>query len=93
MTMTSLSLNVGNFITLKLSPTNYPLWREQALALAESQELLGHLTNEDPAHPNTPYQISIIPQLQKRLHQERQKHTSHGEKPIVFFEVDNWNTL
>lgn len=47
--MTSLSLNVGNFITLKLSPTNYPLWREQALALAESQDLLGHLTNDDPA--------------------------------------------
>ena len=49
--MTSLSFNVGNFITLKLSPTNYPLWREQALALAESQELLGHLTNEDPTPP------------------------------------------
>ncbi|KAJ1428319.1 gag-polypeptide of LTR copia-type [Sesbania bispinosa] len=47
--MTSLSLNVGNFITLKLTPTNYPLWREQALALAESQDLVGHLTNEDPA--------------------------------------------
>lgn len=47
--MTSLSLNVGNFITLKLSPTNYPLWREQALALAESQDLLSHLTNDDPA--------------------------------------------
>jgi hypothetical protein len=47
--MTSLSLNVSNFITLKLSPTNYPLWREQALALAESQDLVGHLTNEDPA--------------------------------------------
>ena len=49
--MTSLSLNVGNFITLKLSPTNYPLWREQALVLAESQELLGHLTNEDVVPP------------------------------------------
>ena len=24
------------------------LWREQALALAESQEMVGHLTNEDP---------------------------------------------
>ncbi|KAK2406991.1 hypothetical protein QL285_042655 [Trifolium repens] len=47
--MNSLSLNVGNFITLKLKPTNYPLWREQALALAESQDLVGHLTNEDPA--------------------------------------------
>ncbi|KAG5252692.1 Retrovirus-related polyprotein from transposon [Salix suchowensis] len=49
--MTSLSLNVGNFVTLKLSPTNYPLWREQAMGLAESQDLLGHLTNEDPAPP------------------------------------------
>ena len=44
--MTSLSLNVGNFIILKLNQTNYPLWREQALALAESQELVEHLTNE-----------------------------------------------
>jgi hypothetical protein len=25
------------------------LWREQAWALAERQELVGHLTNEDPA--------------------------------------------
>jgi hypothetical protein len=47
--MSSLSLNVGNFITLKLTPNNYPLWREQDLALAESQDLVGHLTNEDPA--------------------------------------------
>ena len=51
MTMTSLSLYVVNFITLKLSPTNYPLWREQALAFVESQELLSHLTNEDHAPP------------------------------------------
>ncbi|KAJ0028638.1 hypothetical protein Pint_36094 [Pistacia integerrima] len=49
--MATLSLNVGNFITIRLTPNNYPLWREQALALAESQELVGHLTNEDPA-PN-----------------------------------------
>jgi hypothetical protein len=47
--MTSLSLNVGNFITLKLNPTNYPLWREQALALAKSQELIGHHTDEEPS--------------------------------------------
>ncbi|RVW59266.1 hypothetical protein CK203_113509 [Vitis vinifera] len=49
--MTFLSLNVGNFITLKHSPTNYPLWHEQAFTLAESQELLSHLTNEDPVPP------------------------------------------
>lgn len=47
--MATLSLNVGNFITIRLTPNNYPLWREQALALTESQELVGHLTNEDPA--------------------------------------------
>jgi hypothetical protein len=45
--MLTLSLNVGNFIILKLIPTNYPLWREQALALAESQDLVDHLINED----------------------------------------------
>ncbi|KAJ0092382.1 hypothetical protein Patl1_25658 [Pistacia atlantica] len=47
--MTSLSLNVGNFITIRpTSRNNYHLWREQALALIESQELVGLLTNEDP---------------------------------------------
>ena len=45
--MSTLSLNVDNFITLKLTPTNYPLWREQALSLAESQDLVEHLTIED----------------------------------------------
>ena len=48
-TMNTLSLNVENFVTLKLSPTNYSLWREQALALAENKDLVGHLTNEEPA--------------------------------------------
>ncbi|KAG5227225.1 Retrovirus-related polyprotein from transposon [Salix suchowensis] len=44
--MTSLSLNVGNFVTLKLTQSNYPLWREQVLGLAESQDLVEHLTRE-----------------------------------------------
>jgi len=39
--MTSFSLNISNFITLRITPTNYPLWREQALALAKSQARLG----------------------------------------------------
>lgn len=52
--MASLLLNIGNFITLKLSPTNYPLRREQALALVESQELLDHLTIENSAPPTYP---------------------------------------
>ncbi|KZV37871.1 hypothetical protein F511_31214 [Dorcoceras hygrometricum] len=49
--MSSLSHNVSNFITLKLNQNNYPLWREQALALAESQDLIGHLTGET-SEPN-----------------------------------------
>ena len=60
--MTSLSLNVGNFITFRLNQTNYPLWREQALALAESQELVEHLTNEvlAPAKYNTQDSINNL---------------------------------
>lgn len=49
--MATLFLNVGNFITLRLNPNNYLLWCKQTLALVESQELVGHLTNEDPT-PN-----------------------------------------
>ena len=71
--MTSLSLNIGNFIALKLSLTNYPLRREQALALAKNQELLGHLTNEDPVPPqysipdssNTPTVETYAPRITK----------------------------
>ena len=49
--MTSLSLNVGNFVTLKLTSSNYPLWREQVLGLAESQDLVHRLTNGTPIPP------------------------------------------
>lgn len=45
------SLSVNNFVTLRLKPENYPLWREQVLALAESQDLVGYLTGETPAPP------------------------------------------
>ncbi|KAL5740456.1 hypothetical protein ACOSQ2_029636 [Xanthoceras sorbifolium] len=68
--MTSLSLNVGNFVTLKLTQSNYPLWREQVLGLAESQDLVGHLTNETPiptkyttSDSNTTETGNTIPQL------------------------------
>jgi len=47
-TMTSLYLNVINFVILKLTQSNYPLWREQVLGLAESQDMVYHLTNETP---------------------------------------------
>ncbi|GAB2294185.1 hypothetical protein Dimus_038285 [Dionaea muscipula] len=50
----SLSLNVGNFVTLKLTQSNYPLWREQLLALAESQDLNEHLTGPAPEKFTTP---------------------------------------
>ena len=45
--MTStISLNVANFITLKLTPENYPLWCEQMLVLVESQDMVGLLIGE-----------------------------------------------
>lgn len=73
--MTSLSLNVGNFITMRLTPTNYSLWHEQALVLTESQELVGHLTNEEPIptkntipNPNnTTYTETFVPKLTKEF--------------------------
>ncbi|KAJ0039183.1 hypothetical protein Pint_22601 [Pistacia integerrima] len=46
--MSSASLNVSNFVTLRLRPENYQLWREQVLALAESQELTYFLIEENP---------------------------------------------
>lgn len=49
--MTSFSLNVGNFVTLKLTQSNYPLWREHILRLAESQDLVNHFTKETPPPP------------------------------------------
>ncbi|XP_037496992.1 uncharacterized protein LOC110010077 isoform X2 [Jatropha curcas] len=47
----SLSLNVGNFVTLKLTSNNYLLWCEQVLGLAESQDLLTHLTDQPQTNP------------------------------------------
>lgn len=38
------AINVANFVTLRLKSDNYPLWREQVLGLAESQDLLSYLT-------------------------------------------------
>ena len=47
----TISLNVANFVTLQLTPENYPLWREQMLALAESQDMVGLLTGGDKTQP------------------------------------------
>ena len=33
-------------ITLKLTPENYPLWHEQIIALAESQDMVGFFIGE-----------------------------------------------
>ncbi|KAJ0098002.1 hypothetical protein Patl1_27586 [Pistacia atlantica] len=41
--MSLVSLNVGNFVTLRLRSENYPLWCEEDLALVESQELVAYL--------------------------------------------------
>jgi len=42
----TISLNVANFVTLKLTLENYPLWREQMLALTENQDMVELLTGE-----------------------------------------------
>ncbi|KAF9614436.1 hypothetical protein IFM89_018581 [Coptis chinensis] len=40
------NLNVANFVSLKLSSTNYLLWETQVLSLIESQDLLGFVTGD-----------------------------------------------
>ncbi|EEF33887.1 conserved hypothetical protein, partial [Ricinus communis] len=42
----TISHNVANFVTLRLTPENYPLYQEQLLALAESKDMIGLLTGE-----------------------------------------------
>ncbi|KAF5450188.1 hypothetical protein F2P56_030558 [Juglans regia] len=75
--MSSTLLNVSNFITLRLKPENYPLWCDQVLALAKSQELTDFLTGE--ANPQLKYfQQSmelILPPIQ---------NTKNGNRQIVW---------
>ncbi|OMO98846.1 hypothetical protein COLO4_13671 [Corchorus olitorius] len=40
------TLNVSNFVSLRLNQKNYLLWRTQILALVESQDMLGFLDGE-----------------------------------------------
>ena len=58
--MASLYRNVSNFITLKLKQDNYPLCREQALALAESQDMVGHLNGETTKPTKNQHRHMII---------------------------------
>nr|CAD1837421.1 unnamed protein product [Ananas comosus var. bracteatus] len=49
------NLNVANFVSLKLTTTNYLLWETQVLSLIESQDLLGFITGESkPPHHEVP---------------------------------------
>nr|CAD1824872.1 unnamed protein product [Ananas comosus var. bracteatus] len=45
------TINVANFITLKLNDNNYLLWETQVLSLIMSQDLLGFLTGKIIALP------------------------------------------
>lgn len=47
--MTTIALNVGNFVTLHLNSTNYLLWREQILVPVESQDLVEHILSATSA--------------------------------------------
>jgi hypothetical protein len=43
------NLNVANFVSLKLTSTNFLLWETQVLSLIESQDLLGFITGSTSA--------------------------------------------
>ncbi|KAF8408703.1 hypothetical protein HHK36_004767 [Tetracentron sinense] len=42
------TLNVGNFVTMKLTQSNFLLWKTQVLGLIESQEMMGFIDGEYP---------------------------------------------
>ncbi|KAF8391041.1 hypothetical protein HHK36_023341 [Tetracentron sinense] len=63
------TLNVGNFVSIKLTQTNYLLWRTQILGLIESQELTGFINGEAVA----PLEMIVAPD----------SSSATGEKMIV----------
>ncbi|KAA8517787.1 hypothetical protein F0562_015252 [Nyssa sinensis] len=44
-------INVGNFVSIKLTEGNYILWKRQMLGLIESQDMLGFIDGTNPAPP------------------------------------------
>ncbi|KAF3781172.1 hypothetical protein EJ110_NYTH34454 [Nymphaea thermarum] len=44
------TLNVANFVSIKLSQTNFLLWKTQVLGLIESQDLQGFINGEISTH-------------------------------------------
>lgn len=42
-------LNIANFVSLKLTSSNYLLWKTQFLSLVESQDLIGFINGDTPA--------------------------------------------
>ena len=42
------NLNVGNFVTIRLTQTNFLLWKTQVMGLIESQEMYGFINGEYP---------------------------------------------
>ena len=45
------ALNVGNFVSIKLTQTNYKLWKTQIMGLIESQDMIGFINGEYPIPP------------------------------------------
>ncbi|GAV86547.1 UBN2_3 domain-containing protein [Cephalotus follicularis] len=56
------TLNVTNFVTLKLKQNNYLLWETQIISLIENQGLLGFINGDipSPAHEIDQKGIQII---------------------------------
>ncbi|OMO87084.1 hypothetical protein COLO4_20808 [Corchorus olitorius] len=42
------TLNVGNFVTLKLKQTNFLLWKTQIMGLIQSQDMMGFVDGSLP---------------------------------------------
>ena len=87
----TISLNVSNCVTFKLTPKNYTLWCEQLLALAKSQDMVGLLTGEKEKptmYNNTIADETSTNETKKNLRRIPQM-VKRRSSPMW---VDYWNT-
>lgn len=78
--MASSTLNVANFVTLKLKQSNYPLWKAQVLSLAESQELSDHLDHGFPEDQKFNSPSNPIPENYQPQHSENFKTWQRSDR-------------
>ncbi|GAV59546.1 hypothetical protein CFOL_v3_03077, partial [Cephalotus follicularis] len=54
------TLNIGNFVTLKLTSSNYLLWETQVLSLIECQDLMGFVNTTTMLKPPVPSYADVM---------------------------------